>query len=407
MQKEAIQYLIEQYINGQLTEAQRQELLALSQAGKDEALAGVVKEFLEQASQDAGPVDIRVMQASLQQVLAVDKGVAASPTPVFRIAFLRHWWVAASILLLLLSGVYFWQNHHTKEIAKTTNSRPTENDVSPGGNKATLTLANGQQIILDSAHNGTLVQQGNANVQKMSNGQLAYQRIDEKPTVVLYNTLNTPRGGQYQLTLPDGTKVWLNAASSITYPTAFTGSERKVTISGEAYLEVAKEAAHPFIVRVQALGKGTNENGFFEDIQVLGTAFNVNAYDDEAFVRTTLLEGSIRVEAIGTKQIIQPGEQAAVTFGGQGIDVNPHANVEEAIAWKNGLFSFTKADLPMVMRQLARWYDVDVTYEGNMPKRSFNGEIGKMLTLDQLLKVLSTTTRVHYTIEGKKLTIQP
>ena len=302
------------------------------------------------------------------------------------------WWrrlAVAAVLLLIVGGAWFWLSR-TKPSPSPIPAVAVK-DLLPGGNRATLTLANGHQIVLDSAGNGVLATQGNARVEKGS-GRVQYQPEKSGPIApgsVAYNTLSTPKGGQYQLTLEDGTKVWLDAASSITYPTAFTGNERSVTVTGEAYFEVAHDKAKPFRVHV-----GTTV------LQDLGTAFNVNAYADEPVMLTTLAEGALSVGSM----ILAPGEQASRDAAGR-IHLIRHADVEQALAWKNGQFAFRDADLPTVMRQLSRWYDFDVRYKGPVPGGEFDGKIGKTLTLDQVLRVL-TRTRVHYSIQpGRHLVI--
>jgi ferric-dicitrate binding protein FerR (iron transport regulator) len=321
-----------------------------------------------------------------------DQGIAS----VMRLrSSIKRWSAAAAVLVVLSAGAYFLIGRdHRQKVAKVLNEAQLRNDVAPGGNKAILTLSGGRRLILDSAARDTVLTEG-SDIVANAGGRLAYNEGSKPGTETVYNTLTTPRGGQYQLTLPDGTRVWLNAASSITYPIAFSGPERKVTITGEAYLEVAQNARQPFKVVVGGI-----------DINVLGTSFNVNAYPDEADINTTLLEGKVQITNKNQKVILEPGQQAQVSGSESNIRVLSGVDVEQAIAWKNGFFAFTKADLPTVIRQLARWYDVEVHYEGDIPKREFNGEIGKLLTLDQVLKVL-TKTRVHYTIEGNQLTIWP
>jgi ferric-dicitrate binding protein FerR (iron transport regulator) len=313
-------------------------------------------------------------------------------------------WTAAAVLILLGGSIWFLtRNTPVQPYVIVTNPDSPKNDALPGGNKAILTLADGRQLVLDSAQQGALVMQGNARVSKTDNGKLVYNSVGAPSNIVTaYNTLTTPRGGQYQLTLPDGTQVWLNAASSITYPTAFTGKERKVKITGEAYFEVAKNADQPFLVEENDLAT-----------KVLGTRFDVNGYDNEPVRKTVLVEGSVNVLYKEKATHLEPGMQAQVNRKTAtdnripALTIAP-ANIEQTLAWKNGFFAFTNADLPAVMRQIARWYDVDVTYEGTIPKDAFefNGKIGRMLTLDQVLKLL-TKTRVHYTIEGRRLTIRP
>jgi len=311
-------------------------------------------------------------------------------------------WSSAAAAVLIIAGAaillpYARRNHPPATATTTTPAH----DALPGGNKAILTLSGGRQVILDSATEDTVLTEGAAIVAGVK-GKLAYNPGNLADAPVVYNTLATPRGGQYQLTLPDGSRVWLNAESSITYPTAFTGKDRKVSVTGEAYFEIAKNPHQPFSVEEKGM-----------TITVLGTSFNVNGYDDEPFSKTTLVEGKVNVDFGKVGALLEPGMQSEVYRRPNpdnrvpAIKVGP-ANVEQALAWKNGLFAFSNADLPTVMRQLSRWYNVDVKYEGEIPKDKyqFNGKIGKTLTLDQVLKIL-TKTQVRYSIDGNELTIRP
>jgi ferric-dicitrate binding protein FerR (iron transport regulator) len=232
-------------------------------------------------------------------------------------------------------------------------------------------------------------------VVKQSNGQLAYNTQNEKPTEVLYNTLTTPRGGQYQLVLPDGSKVWLNAASAISYPTAFTGSERKVEIKGEAYFEIAKNTAMPFIVKVNDA-----------QVQVLGTHFNINAYSDEDAIKTTLLEGAVKVTKDAASTLLKPGQQAILGRSSNEIRVQENTDLDAVLAWKNGYFSFNQTDLATIMRQIARWYDVDIVYSDKVPERRFGGEIPRNTNAAEVLKMLEES-KVHFRIEGRKVIVLP
>jgi ferric-dicitrate binding protein FerR (iron transport regulator) len=317
-----------------------------------------------------------------------------------------RWSSAAAAVVLLVAGPVLWLQKTKKNQAPAVAvAAAPVHDALPGGNKAILTLSGGRQVILDSASEDTVLTEGAAIVAG-AKGRLAYNPGNQADATVVYNTLTTPRGGQYQLTLPDGSRVWLNAQSSITYPTAFTGPDRTVSITGEAYFEVAQNPSKPF--KVTAAG---------ETINVLGTAFNINAYADEVIAKTTLLEGSIAVDPndVNRRFILKPGQQAWIsmektTSKGEvpAAAIYNGADLTQVMAWKNGLFAFNNADLPTVMRQLSRWYNVDVKYEGNIPtdQFQFNGKIGKSLTLDQVLKIL-TKTQVHYSIEGNQLTIRP
>jgi ferric-dicitrate binding protein FerR (iron transport regulator) len=273
-----------------------------------------------------------------------------------------------------------------------------------------LTLADGRHIRLDSAANGALAWQGNARVIKLASGQLAYNSTAEKPTEVLYNTLTTSKGGQTSIVLADGTKVWLNAASSLHFPTTFTGADRSVELTGEAYFEVAKDPARPLRVTV---------NG--AEVEVLGTSFNIDAYGDEPVSKTTLLSGSIKVSVAGAHfpvsslargtvpspsdegQKLSPGQQAQIQAG-KSIRVIDNADIDQAVAWKNGIFLFHSADLASILRQAARWYDVDIDYQRTVSTR-FNGEVPRNTSLSHLLKIIELSGDVRFGIEGKKIIV--
>jgi len=297
---------------------------------------------------------------------------------------------AASILFFLCLGTYYY-------IGKNARQQTTQiqiNDIGPGGNKAILTLANGQHIVLTNAKNGQLALQGNTSITKTTDGNITYNQAKGQTSVLstlAYNTVSTPIGGQYHLTLTDGTNVWLNAASSITYPTAFTGAERKVEIIGEVYFEVAHNAAKPF--RVQS-----NQ----QVVEVLGTHFNINAYGDENETKTTLLEGSVKVTGSNGTKFIKPGQQAILKDNNLAIT---EANVEEAVAWRNGYFRFNDEKIGSVMRKLSRWYNIDVTFEGGMPVEGFNGKISRYKNISQVLKMLEKTKAVHFKVEGRRVAV--
>ena len=312
--------------------------------------------------------------------------------PIFR----RSWFRIAAAVLLVAGGFAVFnqikKQDSNQEVVKIYSAKQ-EQPV--GSNKAVLTLANGSTIILETAENGTVTKQGDIEVVKPAHGELVYKLSNEKPTEVLFNSIATPRGGQYQVILSDGSTVWLNAASNLRFPAAFVGRERKVALSGEAYFEVAKNASMPFIVEVD--GKG--------EVEVLGTHFNVNAYNDDSVVHTTLIEGSVKVVGFagGESHIIKPGEQAKIHRSGQ-LTINKDADIEQAMAWKNGTFHFINADLPTVTRQLSRWYDVDIKFKGAVPEKQFNGEIQRDLDLSQVLKLLEKN-EVFCRLDGKTLVV--
>ena len=318
----------------------------------------------------------------------------------------RRWWLytaAASIMVICVGG-WFWYSHvnHRPAIAPAA-PVAAATDVKPGGNRAILTLADGRRIDLGATANGVLANQGNTKVAKLSDGQLAYNLAYNKdktaeakpPTVIAYNSLSTPRAGQFTLRLPDGTQVWLNNASVLKYPVAFTGADREVELTGEAYFEVARDPAHPFHVKVQ--------NG--PTVDVLGTSFNVMAYSDEPTERTTLIDGSIRVTQNNQSVELNHEQQSSLDAQGK-LRVTPDINVQEVIAWKNGYFHFDNSSLQTTMRQLARWYDIDVEYQGQLPEHVFSGKIQRNLSLMDILKNLETE-QVHFKLEGRKLLVTP
>jgi transmembrane sensor len=308
-------------------------------------------------------------------------------------------WLSAAIVVLGLSAALYFYSKPSAPIQVAATKKQLINDVAPGGNKAILTLSNGKQVVLTNAKNGIVATQGDIAINKTDDGKLIYnadQTIDQ-PTgdELTYNTIATPPGGIYYLMLADGTQVWLNAASSIKYPVAFKGSERVVELTGEAYFEVAKNKDMPF--RVKSAG---------QTIEVLGTHFNINSYSNEKAIRTTLLEGSVKVSASNYTAMLKPGEQSVFkALSNKGIRVTNKINIDEVMAWKNGKFMFAEADIETVMRQLERWYDVGVVYNGAIPTDHFTGKIPKNVNLSQVLQVLELSG-VHFTIEGRKIIIK-
>lgn len=281
----------------------------------------------------------------------------------------RYWWAAAAVFLLLLSGTWFfmsWPQRQATVIA-------TVYDRAPGTDKALLTLADGKVVPLDSTGKEQLVQ-GNTAIQQQG-GLLKYSAGAHAAG---FNTLSTPRGGQFRVVLPDGTAVWLNAATSLRYPTAFDGNERVVMLRGEAYFEVAKNA-RPFRVQIDERTA----------VEVLGTHFNIHAYSDENQISTTLLEGKVamtRNDALLRRVVLNPGQQAIADK--EQLAISKQVNIDQVMAWKNGMFNFEGMDLPAVLRQLARWYDVEIVYEGKIPTRKFGGEMQRDLSLQQVLRIL-------------------
>ena len=307
--------------------------------------------------------------------------------------FLHGTWFryAAAAIIVICIGValYFRSASNGTGQAHTNGNNKLIADVAPGKNGAVLTLANGSAIVLDSLGNGVVTNQGETTL-LIRNSQLVYNAANMQQEA-LYNTTTTPNGRQFSLVLADGSQVWLNAGSSITYPTIFTGNKRSVTITGEVYFEVSKDKAKPFHVKVNDM-----------DVEVLGTHFNINSYADEGDIKTTLLEGKIKISKNGKYSLLKPGQQ--VIANDQQLTVVNTADLQQVTAWKNGLFNFDHSSLKTVMQQLARWYDIQVKYEGNVPSRIFRGKITRDLYLSQVLDIL-TDVGVKFRIEGKTVIV--
>ena len=334
------------------------------------------------------------LEKYLQQDMDHAAAIKNEEVPVRKMFNWRRIAVAASILLVVGLSTYFifFNKSRPTEIAKT----PPQDVKAPASNRAMITLADGKTVYLDSAANGELAMQNNVKVVKTADGQIVYEgsSLTTHDSPLTFNTLTNRRGSKViDMTLADGSRVWLNAGSSITYPVAFVSNERKISISGEAYFEVSHDASKPFIV-----SKGETS------VQVLGTHFNVNAYDDETDIKITLLEGSVKVSNGSSSGLLKPGQQAQISSE---LKIINGVDVDEIIAWKNGKFQFgEKADIGTIMRQIARWYDVDVEYKGTFTKH-FGGTISREVNVSQVLKVLETTGDVKCNVEGRKVTVMP
>lgn len=382
--------LLEKYINGSINAEEKQQFLQLmDQPGN--------REVLDKALRDAMLTDQYLFDVPASETNHFIKKLTASLEPSARrssiIPIYRRWAAAAAILLMAGAGIWFWsrQAPAPKQIVLTT-VRPAH-DATPGISGAILTLDDGSQVALDSTGNGIVANQNGSKVM-LNNGQLAYEK-NNATGKISYNTMSTPRGRQFKVVLPDGTRVWMNAASSIRYPTAFTGSERKVEIQGEAYLEVAQDASKPFIIAVA--GAAT--------IKVLGTSLNINAYQDENTINTTLVTGSIQVAANEDNAVtLVPGKQARLHKQSGKISIHT-AEEEQVLAWKNGLFIFEKADIQTIMRQLSRWYDVDVDFK-NITDKKFSGTIPRNVNVSTVFNILEATGNVHFSIEDNKVTVK-
>jgi len=392
-----LRYLFNSYYNQTATEQEQDELFQIINASTNDAeLTALIQQAWNDLDVNEPLFDPSKSMDMLNNIL---KNGNQDNIHIIKPSDHHRLWLrlgtAAALMIFLGFGAYVLinkkkQSDSQKGIAKT---QPTH-DALPGGNRALLTLANGKTIYLDNAQNGVLAREGSTQINKTRDGQLVYKggKDEAANRAVPMNTITTPRGGQYQLVLNDGSKVWLNSASSLSFPAVFTGKTREVEITGEAYFEVAKNAAMPFRVK-------TNHTV----IEVLGTHFNTMAYNDEAVMKTTLLEGSVKISNNHYTSVLKPGQQASLNQNSE-IRVVNDADADESVAWKDGLFQFTDASIQSIMRQAARWYDVEVSYEGQIPVREFTGRISRNVKASELLGMLKYEG-VNFKIENKHITI--
>lgn len=401
--KERIKYLLGKFEQGTLSAEEAEQLLELTGLEEEAVAEGISAMILEESVPSSATGVDPVWSGMLTKIVGIDKPLVMNRKPLL----VRLRWLAAAVVLLTLTvGLYFYKQFVPEPI-RTFPGQITA-DIAPGGNKAILTLADGSEISLTDAENGALARQAGITIRKTAEGQVIYDtgasaglENEEKESngQPRYNTITTPRGGQYQINLPDGTKVWLNAASSLTFPQSFSKlRERHVILNGEAYFEVAKRKEQPFKVSTNA-----DTEGKAQMIEVLGTHFNINAYNDEESTKTTLLEGSLRVMPRTGSFLLRPGQQSILSQHKIKVIV---ADMEECMAWKEGYLQFNRADIKTVMRQIARWYDVTVRYEGAVPALEFGGAIQKDLTLVQALKILNKS-QIHFRIEGREVIVMP
>jgi ferric-dicitrate binding protein FerR (iron transport regulator) len=394
MGQERIHYLLKRYADNDASAEEVEEMLALLRtSGGEEALKEMVAEiWKEEEEPPVSEKDWGRMWSSIHQEMAT--------RPVRRLSV----WGRVAAVLLLMGGVSaaYWKLTRTeKKAAPVAMVHGGKKDIAPGGNKAVLILANGSTIVLDNAHDGVLAQQGGTNVEKVDAGSLAYKAAtSDKPgaaSELAFNTIATPNGGQYQVILPDGSKVWLNASSSLRFPTRFEGKERTVELTGEAYFEVAQRSGMPFRVKLP-------DNGM--DVQVLGTEFDVMAYANEQTSNTTLVSGKVNVVSKGAVRVLAPGKQAILDNQTKAMRV-ADANVEQVVAWKNGLFRFRETGIRELMRQVERWYNVQVVYETEGKDQDFTGVVSRNQPVSALLQMLEMTGTVHFRIEDKKIVVLP
>lgn len=418
MTSERITYLFEQYQTKRATQQEIEELFVWVRHPDHEAevlsyFVGLIRTgpVMELNAQEWEPV--------LSNILTVLKEEETLEEEVPRRAgFFRWWMAAAAVLLLTLAGWWLFERE-TPVAEAPVATQQIKNDIKPPVDKAVLTLADGRTVVLDSSLSGSLATEGSVEVRRLANGEIVYGAPATAAEVV-YHTITNPKGSQVvSLVLADGSRVWLDAASSIRYPTAFIGKERRVEISGQAYFEIAHNTAQPFTVKVPPLTAGNREG---MEVQVLGTRFNVNSHMDEATIRTTLLEGRVRISTPKGRNthILRPGQQA-VFIDDARFTVETTPDLEQVMAWKEGRFQFSGTGLREVMRQLERWYDVEVVYEGGGPSPAarddkglarddkgltFSGAVSRMSNMSEVLRMLELTGAVGFEVSGRRVVVR-
>lgn len=387
--KNNIYHLIEKYLDGTITPAEEETLMAWYQDHNETEV-----EWLSENADEEEEVRARMLQRLQQQVNV--------PVIPHATAKRRWYYIAAAACILVILGVagffYYPQRHRPAQPA--TIARATDAIV-PGSNKAILMLDNGDEVVLEDTRNGIISQQGKATVNKTDSGSLLYNAVNGNTgSNMVYNTLVTRYGGQYRVTLQDGTNVWLNAGSSLRYPASFPGNERNVWLSGEAYFEVAKDQSRPFYVTVNGA------SGAPMTVRVLGTHFNINAYPDEQQHIVTLLEGSVKVGCGKADALLLPGKEAILNRASGKINIKD-GDTEAAIAWKNGYFLFDNEKIENIMKQISRWYNVEISYQGDVSGKAIGGSLSRSKNVTEVLSMLELTGTVHFKIEGRRIIVMP
>lgn len=403
MVTERILFLVNKYFNHSCSIEEKEELARWINVSGDEELDQVLRKAwsnLNDTQLMPGEMSGRILSSLFDEKRKGPRRITDTGNELVTIKprsfFARFKWVAAAVLLITVSAsVYLFKNNknNINPGKQSTEGIARNSDIVPGSNRAVLILADGRQIVLDSSGNGVLSQQGGAIITKQDD-RLLYSPGNSNNNEAEINILSTPIGGQYKITLPDGSRVWLNAASSLKYPTFFKGNERKVEITGEVYFEINRDINKPFIVRTNKM-----------EVEVLGTHFNINSYNDEEDVKTTLLEGSVKVKSGAASNLLKPGQQAQLSVPGK-IKIVNDVDLTETVAWKEGNFQFENAEIKYVMRQLARWYNIEVEYQGNIDKH-FGGIISRNANLSKVLDMLEKTGEIKFIVEGKKVLVKP
>lgn len=389
--KDRLRKLLEGYFNNTIDRKDCDELLKYMDHSDPELFSEITDRLLRDRKD--GPVFEKTQADKIYDRIKSDPRFKVRPDKRHQVIRLR----IAAVLIVSLSFTYYLVNTKKADLslASHTAEIKAKDEIVPGDNKAILTLSNGKKIVLGQTGAGQLAKESGVEIEKTKKGEIIYRATSSgiRSNSVVFNKIETPRGGEYQVILPDGTRVWLNAASSLSYPTAFNGRTRAVSLTGEAYFEVAKNKNMPFHVNVNGV-----------TIQVLGTRFNINSYSDESDLTTTLLDGSVRVFKNGHQALLQPGQQAVVGRASDQIAISS-ANISEVMAWKNGYFLFRDEDIKSIMKKISRWYDIEVEYRGDVEDQKFGGRFYRSKSFKELLHYLEKLGPLHFKIEGRRVIV--
>ena len=404
MDQEKLRRLLQDYFDDTISETECIELLDYLKNTEPDSIAKIVDEdmlTLYKGPEFSGFLKRQVFQHIKSDPRFTTEAPASEDAEPKIIRFYQRQWLKVAVVFVIASvcSVLYFKGHKNSVMAPVAVKTQVGKPITPGRDKATLTLSNGKVIVLDTGSNGLIANDGKVNVYKSNKGRLVYNTLTAKGSQNIpssgpvYNVLSTPRGGEFQVVLPDGTKVWLNSASSLKYPSEFIGNERRVSLTGEAYFEVAKNKEKPFFVSVNNV-----------EVKVLGTHFNIAAYMDDNDVTTTLLEGSVQIKKSNNLSVISPGQQAIVNNNTEAIKVR-QADIGKVMAWKNGYFIFYDEDLISIMKKVSRWYDVEVEYKGKFNNMRFGGTFYRFKSINELLSHMEQIDNIHFKIEGRRIIV--
>ena len=386
MEKQRIRYLLKLYIEKALSPSEEKELLQVIENTPPEYFEEIIEELID--AEEATPIPYEEWNSLISSSIKFDK--PKKQKNVLKLIY--RYAIAAAVLIITSIALYFYTGR------KDIESELTAVHIQPGENKALLIMSNGNKVSLGAGFDSSKIYALDPKIASVSEGELIYAESGANAeNIPTYNILKTPKGGQYSLILPDGTAVWLNSDSELKFPSHFTDDLREVELKGEAYFEVSsyKNKKWPFYVKSER-----------QQVQVLGTKFNISAYGDEEFIKTSLLEGKVKVvsETSGAVRILKPGQEAALNRTSNNINVY-NTEVEEAIAWKEGLFVFNNERVELAMNKIARWYDVEIVYKGNFADKAFWGTVSRSEKLETLLKTLQSTGVAKFKVEGRRIIV--